>query len=397
MDQVGLAKRMMEEAVERGFWATDGVACTSHVSAELAGFITAKPRDSSACAACGATGSKVFDLDELLDIAVGVLRTYWGDAHAHLYFDSESPSGYALAEPATADDLVRDEIFPGDVDEALLKVLTEPDLLGDQQWFDPGRLWLEDSELIAYSWGEFHKWAIAKPETVDLVAVSTRPTDLFELSDEPADGIDPTHMLSRLTGLIEDHVGLRPVPAGTTWHRALVLGVDDERSPGRLGSAPAAMAAANRMSARGVSMFYGADHAATAVAEIRSAADDRVVTGTWHPARPLQMLDLVELREPPSFFDWKKADVRRGIKSLGAFAEAMSIPIAAGAERGYRSTQAFTEYLRRHLPGIDGIRYRSSLTGLPCCVVFADNPACDPASGKALTLELDGYTERVGP
>lgn len=395
MELMGWTKRMMEEAEGRGFWATGDVVCVDHLSPELAGFVTVRRGDDTGCAACGFTSDEVFELDELLDIGVGVLRTYWLDANEHLFHDSESDSGWALIDPVTADDLVRNEIFTGDVDDDLLEVLARPDLLGDQQWFDPAQLWLEGRELIAYSWSAFHQWAIDQPEDVDLVAMSTKPVDLFDLSDEAADGIDPKHMLSRLTELVEAHIGLTAVPITRTWHRALPLEPGELPTPARLGSAPVAQAKANRMSPKGVSMFYGADDPSTAWKEIRPDPSDRIVIGRWHPARPLRMLDLVELADPPSFFDWENATVRVGIKSLEAFAEALSLPIASGHEHDYLSTQAFTEYLRRHLPGVDGIIYRSSINGRPCCVVFADNAGCDPDSDQPLVLDLDGFSEHA--
>lgn len=392
---MGWTKRMMEEADERGFWGTGDVVCVDHLSPELAGFVTARRGDDFSCVACESTSSEMFELDELLDVAVGVLRTYWLDANEHLYRDSDSDSGWALIDPVTADELVRNEIFAGDVDDALLEILARPDLLGEEQWFDPGQLWLEGRELIAYSWSAFHHWAVHQPEGADLVAISARPVNLFDLSGEAADGIDPKHMLSRLTELVEAHVGLTAVPTSHTWHRALPLEPGELPTPARLGSAPDARAKANRMSAKGTSMFYGADDPSTAWEEIRPGSSDRIVIGRWHPARPLKMLDLVKLAEPPSFFAWENATVRIGIKSLEAFAEALSLPIMPGHEGEYRSTQAFTEYLRHHLPGIDGIIYRSSITSRPCCVVFADNAACDPYSERPVLLELEEFSEHA--
>ena len=64
------------------------------------------------------------------------------------------------------------------------------------------------------------------------------------------------------------------------------------------------------MSPKHVSRFYGADDARTAVEEIRPDPAARVVVGMWRPARPLKLVDLVDLPAEPSFFDWERSAIR---------------------------------------------------------------------------------------
>lgn len=270
--------------------------------------------------------------------------------------------------------------------------VTAPSRLGEGQWFHPSRLWLEAHELIAYSWEAFRKWVTSRASGFDIVDAAVTP-GLFDVSNEQAEGIHPTHMLSRLTELIEAHAGLTTV-VDRTWQRAVILDSGEAATAARLGSAPAHRAKANRMSPAGVSMFYGADDNDTAFAEIGSPTGVRILYGTWRPVRPLRLVDLVELPAAPSFFDWEHASERDGISSLGSFATDLSAPVgtAAGAAGEYVPTQAFTEYLRRHLAGLDGVTYRSSQTGEPSCVLFVDNAEC-VAPGGAGTLELTGYSD----
>jgi hypothetical protein len=322
---MGYWKNAMAEAESRGFWSSDAVLCAAHARGDLLEFLSPnRNTEGAGCAVCREPGDPVVQLNELLDLILGVLRAHWLRADDHLFHDSESDSGWALVDPSGAEDLVW-EIVGGDVDDDLCDFLSEPGRLGEDQWFHPSRLWLEGAELIAYSWEEFHKWAIGQPPGFDLVAASVAP-GLVGVSNESADGVHPTHMLGRLAELIDSHTGLTTIEH-RTWHRAVVLRVGEVPSAGRLGSAPSHLAAANRMSPKHVSMFYGADDARTAVEEIRP-----------DPA-------------------------------------------------------ARTEYLRRCYSDLDGILYRSSITGAPCCVLFFDNAACDPDSGAAVTLVLDRYTD----
>lgn len=387
----------MAEAESRGFWPSDDVVCAAHTCGDLPGFLTPTPNpDGVGCVVCGEPGDPVVQLDDVLDWFFGVLRAHWLRADDHLFHDNESSSGWALVDPVDAADLVW-EIYGGSVDDALCVHLSQPGCLGEDQWFHPSRLWLADAELISYSWAEFRKWALGCPAGFDLVAASVTP-GLFDLSNEQADGIHPTHMLSRLADLIDSHTGLTTVE-DRTWHRAVVLEPGELPTPARLGSAPARYAAANRMSAKGVSMFYGAEDPATAVGEIRPRSGDRVVVGAWKPARPLRLVDLVDLPPEPSFLDWERASERAGLQSLGGFADDLRAPLLPGSDPslGYRPTQAFTSYLQRHYRNLDGIMYRSSIDEKPCCVLFADNAACDPGSGAPVTLQLGSYTDSAAP
>lgn len=292
------------------------------------------------------------------------------------------------------------EILEGDVDDELLLYAVDDREFEDGLWFRPGELWLEGRELISYSWARFSAHAKRQPPGVDLSTLP-RPTGP-RIFDEPADGIDPADMLVRLTQMVNDHVGLTIYGVDDKWFRAVQLGPTDELSPSRLGAAPPKWAAENRMSAAGQSMFYGATDADTARAEFRAAPEQpRTVVGTWAATRPLKLLDLANLPKPPSFFDVDQAWRRDFLMSLEQFGRDISVPVLPGdpPDIAYRPTQAFTDHLRRYLPGIDGIVNHSSKNGKPCCVLFADNSQSgshlDPSQPNLL-LTLESSEEADG-
>jgi RES domain len=93
---------------------------------------------------------------------------------------------------------------------------------------------------------------------------------------------------------------------GTDFHtlyRAHVFLSDDKlkaalgRPDIHLGSPPAPLAAAGRMNARGVSVFYGANNQKAAIAEVRPPVDSQVAVAQFEIIRKLRLLDLTALSE----------------------------------------------------------------------------------------------------
>lgn len=75
------------------------------------------------------------------------------------------------------------------------------------------------------------------------------------------------------------------------------------------------------MSRAGVPLFYGSAAAGTAVVEI-SARDGRpfAAVAAFETTRPLRLLDLVDIPEPPSLFDRGHAARRDSLVFLRDFA-----------------------------------------------------------------------------
>ena len=131
-----------------------------------------------------------------------------------------------------------------------------------------------------------------------------------------------------------------------------------------LGSPPANNAAAGRMNAQGISVFYGADSGSVAIAEVRPPVGSRVAVAKFDIIRRLQLLDLTalpDIYESGSIFDETfAARLERAsfLKSLGKW---MTRPVMPGEEAvNYLATQAVADFLAtENDPVFDGILFPS--------------------------------------
>jgi hypothetical protein len=142
------------------------------------------------------------------------------------------------------------------------------------------------------------------------------------------------------------------------------------------------------MSPAGISMFYGAGDADTAIAEVRPSEGEAVTLGTWFALTGFPFLDLVGLPDIPSIFDVTGWHVRPALRFLHQFAEEVARPAQPDLrEVDYAPTQVFTEAVRKRLvwptrepPGLRpvmAIRYRSALRpDGTCWVVFVGPEGC---------------------
>jgi len=136
-------------------------------------------------------------------------------------------------------------------------------------------------------------------------------------------------------------------------------------SPDReLGPPPHHFSGANRMSARGISVFYGASSVATAIPEIRPPAGCNVVSAGFRVIRPLRLLNLPALEsvwEDGSYFDPNFINKRAQLAFLRTLSDLMTDPVLPGEEEfRYIPTQVIAEYLADSPQlALDGILYPS--------------------------------------
>lgn len=136
-------------------------------------------------------------------------------------------------------------------------------------------------------------------------------------------------------------------------------------SPDReLGPPPHHFSGANRMSARGISVFYGASTVATAIPEIRPPVGSDVVSAGFRIIRPLRLLNLPALErvwEGGSYFDPDFINKRAQVAFLRKLSGLMTDPVLPGEEEfRYIPTQVIAEYLADSSQlALDGILYPS--------------------------------------
>jgi len=156
-------------------------------------------------------------------------------------------------------------------------------------------------------------------------------------------------------------------------YRARVFAGEDTKLEGalktpwkELGSPPMAAATSGRMNARGISVFYGADTAVTAIAEVRPPVGSKVAVARFDLIRPLRVLDveaLKSVRAVGSIFDpeyLSKAELALFMEVLSARIVRPVMPNEEAFE--YIATQAVADYLA-NISRLDGIIFPSVQTG----------------------------------
>lgn len=131
-----------------------------------------------------------------------------------------------------------------------------------------------------------------------------------------------------------------------------------------LGPPPYRFSGSNRMSARGISVFYGASSVETAISEIRPPVGCNVVTAKFNIIRPLRLLNLPALEsilEHGSKFDPDYIRRRAQATFLRTLTSRIVKPVLPGEEDfSYIPTQVIAEYLADPTRfNIDGILYPS--------------------------------------
>ncbi len=131
-----------------------------------------------------------------------------------------------------------------------------------------------------------------------------------------------------------------------------------------LGSPPPHLASAGRMNARGISVFYGAIEAETAIAEVRPPVGSNVATAKFFIARPLRLLNLTALekiQDGGSIFDATLKSRLERVAFLKTLGQRMTRPVMPDDEVfEYLPTQAVADFLAtQNEPQFDGIIFPS--------------------------------------
>ncbi len=161
-----------------------------------------------------------------------------------------------------------------------------------------------------------------------------------------------------------------PGTALASLYRARVFQINEKlatalKRPDReIGSPPAHAAAAGRMNARGISVFYGATDRLVALAEVRPFVGSRVVTGEFELLRPLRLLDVEALRSlnvEGSLFDPYYLSRLEKAAFLAKLSHRITAPVMPDEEVfEYLPTQAIADFLATEAdPSLDGIIYPS--------------------------------------
>jgi hypothetical protein len=134
-----------------------------------------------------------------------------------------------------------------------------------------------------------------------------------------------------------------------------------------IGPPPSNHARPGRMNANGISVFYGANDPATALAEVRPPVGSKVVIARFNIVRPIRLLDLSaleDIHEEGSIFDPDYILRIQKAVFLKSLANRITKPVMPDDEEfDYLMTQAISDFLaNKNNPEVDGIVFRSVQT-----------------------------------
>ena len=365
---MGIVKRLLEERNAREFHtfrSRDAVCSHCVDDPALAAFVS-EGSTIEQCGFCGRANARTVEADALFHYMAECLQAEWEDPIHQVGWDH----GYdEFVEIVDSDDLLHLLDNPLGHDDLRQEFVTA----FEHDWcrHDPYRL--DRSDALIHSWEHFRRITATRRRFL----VTRKPTGWRPGDDEL---VHPEEMLDAI-GTAILHAGDRMlrrtsdvrIVRARTHEPSQVL-----RNATELGPTPSRCARHNRMSAVGISLFYGAESVQTAIAEVRPGEEQAVTVGTWMLSRELIYLDLLAALPIPSIFDESGRADRVWLHFLAQFADDLAQPIDADRDPAeYVPTQIVTEYVRDHLRTsdgrpIDGIRYRSAVdepNGV-CWVVF---------------------------
>jgi hypothetical protein len=161
-----------------------------------------------------------------------------------------------------------------------------------------------------------------------------------------------------------------PGTALTSFYRARVFQADGLledalcRPDQQLGPPPARLAAAGRMNARGISVFYGSTDPKAAIAEVRPPVGSKVAVARFDLIRAVRLLDLTafsDVVDGGSIFDPESVRRMERAMFLRSLSDRMTRPVMPDDEAfAYLATQAVADFLATEAePALDGILFRS--------------------------------------
>ncbi|SPA55392.1 HEPN-associated N-terminal domain-containing protein [Cupriavidus taiwanensis] len=359
---------------EQGFSSNNTRVCSKCIDdVGLRRSIRREGAHGQGCSYCptGTEGTKSVRFNDFMHLLVKGIGTEWGDpANEGLgwrdgQWDGATYDAYDFFQGGMLDLTFRDEGLIADV----------VDSFGDRAWCRLNPYQLSPAEALSAGWKEFVR--IIKHESRYVffrMEGNSRQLDINE--------IPPAYFLDALGSVIASCRLYKTLDAGTTVQRIRLRKRGEKlTTAGDLGPPPLKYATApNRMSAAGISAFYGAFDKETAIAETVGPGENRryATLGHFRTLRELRVVDLTTLPRLPSIFE-ENARVRRdGILFLREFLSDFRKPVKKDGKEHieYVPTQVVAEYLRfvhRSPMGhaIDGIVYTSSRkTKRDACVIF---------------------------
>lgn len=389
---MGYWKERLIEQEEQGWGYSEKAICPQCVKDVYLKSVVRAALGNQACDFCDGSRPRRGALFNVLMKAVAsTFFQYYRRAVDHLGWDGEE-GGYFGTTYDTWD-LVHDELSDISDNEQVLQEVSE--CFGDETWCDQNPYGFSGAERYEVSWSTFCRTVKHKTRYFfnSAEALEERFGSDNELTPVP-------EVLDQIAGVIRSAELETTLPADTSLFR--VRPHDPALSPSsaaELGPPPENLATNNRMSAAGVSVFYGALDLKTAIFEVAAGLPPRhgkVLTGAeWCSTREFNVLDLTELPRLGSWYAQDRED-RAPFVFLKQFVAEITRPVVHDGKEHieYVPTQILTEYLRLHYKSVagrlDGIVYPSAQHNRSrSIVIFASyGDLTGPFSARTATLRL---------
>ncbi len=365
--------RALEEAEARGWHEVDTTICSRCVSEPALVELVRHNGGSEPCDYCenepeAPYATAPFDL--VLEAVVDGIKLEY-ERPVDVMGWSSAEGGWLGARTFDTYDLLWElEITEQEnVHDELLSAIVE------SEWCEYDPYAVRPHEALTDGWGNFREYVKHQRRYTFLIAEEDRTLGAGELQIDrvPFAVSDAVEAANRLLTL----------PVGSEWWRGRphAKSSDCWSSAHDLAAPPEKFAKDNRMSAKGVSAFYGASTRAGARAEIAGYTSEAADIGLFRTTVELAVVDLRHPPEIPSLFSPERYR-RAATRFLHSFVADISKTADPSDEQvlDYIPTQIIVEFFRHLLSvgerSVAGVLWRSSKDpSVDCCVLFVPNEA----------------------
>lgn len=381
---MGFAKNRKIEEEERGYGSLDKVVCSNCVGNYALKKYIEENGTEITCDYCEGENICVEAEDILSEIFEGINFEY--DEAIECMGREEGE--YIGANTWDTYDLLYDLQVELDLKDVFFTDVLR--IIKDTTWCERDPYQLRQSRERVSMWNAFSH----------LVKNKTRYV-FFRMPEKDIFGDDESYNILDYIGDEILKLGLiKNIPAGTNFYRGRMHDKHTRlKHDSELGSPPLDKAKSNRMSAEGISIFYGADDERTALSEIFDSRFKYATTVAFKNTDDINIIDLTKITNIslPSLFDPERRELRESLLFFKKLNENLTRPIESLESIEYIPAQIFAEYIRfifsDNYQEIHGIAYHSSkVTSGKCYALFYDQNQC---SERNLTGDIWGTTQQM--
>lgn len=366
---MGFFKNRMIEEQARGYGSIDELACEDCVGDYALKKYVKEMGSTGTCSYCANEGMCI-DVELLLEKIMDGVRFEYEEAVNCM---SVEKGEFVGAYTWDTYDLFRDELVSDlELNDDLLADIIHT--VYDETWCEKDPYGLRESEERLDLWTAFSQMVKKKTRYVFFRMPKRdkyHEESVFLILDYISEEIEKFGLIKRL-------------PAGSIFYRGRMHNKETKFELAEdLSSPPHEKAKPNRMSAEGISIFYAADSAKTAVSEIYDSSYGYATTAIFKNLSDIQLVDLTQITNIsyPSLFEEERRDLREPLTFLRELNANLTQPIESMESIEYIPAQIVAEYFRflytyKDNP-IDGLIYGSSKVedGI-CYALFFDQNQC---------------------